>query len=206
VFAPPPPAQPVALTAGVIPWVSRVPTTQRVAFITIDDGLVRLPQARQLIIDSGVPVTLFPISSVAAEDPGYFRSITRQADAVVEDHTVTHPDLKKMTFAQQKKQICGGADQLQHLFGARPTLFRAPFGERNASTLEAVAACDLKAAFFWHEAVNDGRVQFQAGTVLHPGDVILMHFRTTFVEDFLALLKAIHDARLTPARLVDYYR
>jgi hypothetical protein len=39
---------------------------------------------------------------------------------------------------------------------------------------------------------------------VQPGDIILMHFRPRFVDDFLAVLKAIHKAGLTPARLEDY--
>jgi hypothetical protein len=39
---------------------------------------------------------------------------------------------------------------------------------------------------------------------VQPGDIILMHFRPRFVDDFLAVLGAIHRAGLTPARLEDY--
>ena len=40
--------------------------------------------------------------------------------------------------------------------------------------------------------------------VVQPGDIILMHFRPAFVKDFLAALRAIHRAGLTPALLEDY--
>jgi hypothetical protein len=41
---------------------------------------------------------------------------------------------------------------------------------------------------------------------IHAGDIILMHFKPTFVQDVLAALRAIHDAGLTPALLEDYIR
>ena len=36
------------------------------------------------------------------------------------------------------------------------------------------------------------------------GDIILMHFRPAFVEDFLAALRVIYEAGLAPALLEDY--
>jgi hypothetical protein len=39
---------------------------------------------------------------------------------------------------------------------------------------------------------------------IHPGDIILMHFRPAFTSDVLAALNAIHNAGLTPALLEDY--
>ena len=184
--------------------LSRIETADPVAFITIDDGYVRHPEALALIRDSGVPVTLFLISSVAAEDPKFFSDIREQADATIQAHTVTHARLKGLSYEAQRREICGSADQLQALFGTRPTLFRAPGGLKDANTLAAVHDCGMKAVFFWKEAVNDGHVQFQEGDRIQAGDVVLMHFRQTFVEDYLAALQGIKDAGLTPARLEDY--
>jgi peptidoglycan/xylan/chitin deacetylase (PgdA/CDA1 family) len=204
-FPAPPPPQPMVMAPDApAPVLSRIETDQPVAFITIDDGYVRHPEALQLIRDSGVPVTLFLISSVAAEDPEWFGGIRDQADAVIEAHTVTHARLRGLSYDAQRKEICGSADQLEQMYGTRPTLFRAPGGLKDATTQQVAHDCGFKAIFFWKEAVNDGHVQFQEGTVIHPGDVILMHFRQTFVEDYLALLQGIEQSGLTPARLEDY--
>ena len=202
--AAPPVTQKMALPGGTAANLSRIETADPVAFITIDDGYVRHPEALDLIRDSGAPVTLFLISSVAAEDPKFFNDIREQTGALVEAHSVTHKRLKGLSYAAQKEEICGSADQLQQLFGTRPTLFRAPGGLKDETTLRAVQDCGMKAVFFWKEAVNDGRVQFQEGDRIQAGDVILMHFRQTFVEDYLAALQGIKDAGLTPARLEDY--
>lgn len=203
-FPDPPAPHKIALPDGPAPWLSRIETDQPVAFITIDDGYVRHPEAQALIRDSGVPVSLFPISSVAAEDPTWFSTIRDEADATIQAHTVTHARLRGLSYEAQRKEICGAADQLEQMFGTRPTLFRSPGGLKDDTTLQVAKDCGFKAVFFWKEAVNDGHVQFQEGTVIQPGDVILMHFRQTFVEDYLALLQGIKDAGLTPARLEDY--
>jgi hypothetical protein len=39
---------------------------------------------------------------------------------------------------------------------------------------------------------------------VRAGDIILMHFRSTFPDDFVAALRAIKAAGLTPAVLADY--
>jgi peptidoglycan/xylan/chitin deacetylase (PgdA/CDA1 family) len=123
---------------------------------------------------------------------------------VIEAHTLTHPELKGKSYAFQKNEICGSADQLGALYGRRPVLFRAPFGDSDLLTLQAVHDCGMKANFFWKETVDNGIMSFQRGDTVQPGDIILMHFRAAFPDDFLATLEAIHNAGLTPALLEDY--
>lgn len=204
VFPPAPPPQAVTLPLGPsAPWLSNIPTTQRVAFLTIDDGWVKQPQAIPLVRAAHVPVTLFLTIDAIRNDPGYFKQL-QAAGAVIEAHTITHPELKGQSYAFQRREVCGSADRLGALYGRRPVLFRPPFGDEDATTLRVVHDCSMRAAFFWKETVNNGVVRFQTGHRVQPGDIILMHFRRTFVADFLAALRAIHDAGLTPALLEDY--
>src|SRR4051812_13272360 len=49
-FGPAPPAEPIDLPrAGSVPYLSRIPTRQRVAFLTIDDGYLKSPEAPRLL-------------------------------------------------------------------------------------------------------------------------------------------------------------
>jgi peptidoglycan/xylan/chitin deacetylase (PgdA/CDA1 family) len=185
--------------------MSHIPTTQPVAFLTIDDGWVKQPQAVTLMRAAHVPVTLFLTTNAIHNDPGYFKQL-QAAGAVIEAHTITHPELMGTSYPFQRHEVCGSADQLGVLYGRRPVLFRPPFGDKDATTLRVVHDCGMRAAFFWKETVNNGVVRFQVGHRVQPGDIILMHFRSTFVADFLAALRAIHDAGLTPALLEDYVR
>jgi peptidoglycan/xylan/chitin deacetylase (PgdA/CDA1 family) len=141
---------------------------------------------------------------VADEDPAYFAALEGQG-ATVEAHTVDHAMLKGRSYGFQHDEICNSADRLGFMFGQRPTLFRAPGGSYDQTTLQAAADCGMHGVFFWREAVNNGELQFQRPDhVVHPGDIILMHFRDTFVEDFLAAVNGIAASGLTPARLEDY--
>lgn len=199
-----PTPEPVTVPDGpAAGWFSAIPTDQPVAFITIDDGWTKDPRAVALLKAAHVPVTLFLMINAIKSDPGYFKGL-EQAGAVIEAHTITHQDLKGKPYAVQKKEICGGADQLATYYGRRPVLFRPPFGDKDAMTLRAVHDCGMKAAFYWKETTDKGIVRYQEGQTVRRGDIILMHFRPAFVDDFLAILQAIARAGLTPALLENY--
>ena len=204
-FDPAPPAVPVALPAGpTAKMFHTIPVTANVAFLTMDDGIVQQSQDLQVMKAAGIPFTMFLIGPVAAKNPPFFKSLVADG-GVIEDHTISHPDLKGKSYAFQKNEICGGKAKLTTAFGQAPTLFRPPYGDYDQNTLKAVHDCGLQAAFDWSETVNDGKVYYQ--TSLHkirPGDIILMHFRPAFPQDVLAALTAIHAAGLTPALLTDY--
>jgi len=204
-FGPAPAPVPITLPGGPnAPIYFRLPTTQPVAFLTIDDGLTQLSSDLTVMKAAHVPFTMFLIGPVAARNPGFFTSLEGDG-GVIEDHTMTHPILKGKSYAAQQSEICGARTLLGKTFGRTPTLFRPPFGDYDSTTLKVVHDCGLTAAFYWSETVDAGIVRYQ--TSLHKiraGDIILMHFRPAFAQDVVAALTAIHDAGLTPALLEDY--
>ena len=203
-----PPPQPVQLPPnGPAPNWHRLPIDQKVAFITIDDGgLARPPAVIDFIWEARIPVTMFLNSPAAQEHTDYFRQI-EAVGGIIENHTISHTSLAGRSYAYQRQEICGAADRLESLFGKRPTLFRAPFGNHDATTLRAAHDCGAKAVLHWSETVHEGKVRYQTPEkVVQPGDVLLMHFRPALMDDLLAALKAIHRAGLTPALLTDYIK
>lgn len=189
-----------AIVDGMVPVVTRIPTDKPYVFITIDDGAVQHPKARELMINAGVWPSLFLNTKYAEGHKDYFKELP----ATIHSHTSTHPNMLGKPFEFQKHEICGNADFLATDYGKRPTLFRPPFGNYDANTRKAAASCGFKALVNWTAAVNDGRVQFQQGDKLKPGDIVLMHFRTTFVEDFTAFLNRAEQDGLTPVPLEDF--
>ena len=204
-FGPPPVPQPITVPAGPLaPIYHRLPVTQPVAFLTIDDGWSQLPDDLTLMRDAHIPFTMFLIAPVAAKNPGFFKEL-ESAGGVIEDHTISHPSLRGAAYPFQHHEICDGRTSLEHTFGTTLHLFRPPFGNYDQTTLRVVHDCGLQAAFYWSETVNNGVVAYQtADHRIEPGDIILMHFRTTFVRDVTAALIAIHNAGLTPALLENY--
>ena len=204
-FSPTPPATPIGIPAGpVAPIFKRLPTRQPVAFLTIDDGFIQLPDDITLMRAAHIPFSLFLIANVAGQNPAFFKQL-QDAGGVVEDHTMTHPEMKGKPYGFQRQQICDAKTSLEHAFTTNIRLFRPPFGDYDQTTLRAVHDCGLRAAFYWSETVNNGTVFYQ--TSLHQiqaGDIILMHFRPAFLADVIAALTAIHNAGLTPALLESY--
>jgi len=189
-----------AIADGMVPVVTRIQTDKPYVFITIDDGAVQHPKARELMIEAGVWPSVFLNTKYAEGHKDYFK----QLPVTVHSHTTNHPNLQGKGFEFQKHEICGNADFLAADYGKRPTLFRPPFGNYDATTRHAAASCGFKALVNWTAAVNDGHVQFQQGDKLNRGDIVLMHFRTTFVEDFTAFLNRAKQDGLTPVPLEDF--
>ncbi|MEV8440860.1 polysaccharide deacetylase family protein [Actinosynnema sp. NPDC051121] len=197
------PQQQVPATVnGLVPVIRRIETDRPYVFITIDDGAVRHPAAAELMRKSGVEPSLFLNSKHVDGHADYFKGF--EGLAKVHAHTANHPDLTGTSYDFQRQEICSNAELLRTQLGARPKLFRPPFGNFDTTTRRAAADCGFTALIMWTAAVNDGVVQFQAGGRLNAGDIVLMHFRQTFVEDFLAFLERCKLDGLTPVVLDDF--
>jgi hypothetical protein len=48
----------------------------------------------------------------------------------------------------------------------------------------------MKAIVTWVAKANGGSMQYQTGVRLHPGDIVLMHFRPEFKDDMNAFIEA----------------
>jgi len=199
-----PVAVPVTILPGpVAPVISKIPTTNPVVFFTIDDGLVRDPAAVDFIRVHHIPVTLFVLPVPLQQDPAYFLTLA-QVGASVQDHTVHHLPLRKLSAARQVQEVCGSIDLLHRTFGRRPWLFRPPYGDYNTSTKYAVRQCGLQAIVTWQGTMNDGVLRLQHPGPLQRGDIILMHFRPDLRRNLEVLLKAAKTAGLVAAPLEQY--
>jgi peptidoglycan/xylan/chitin deacetylase (PgdA/CDA1 family) len=201
---PPPTPRPPRETRGELPPVlSRIATRDKVVFVTIDDGWEKDDDFADLVRDQKIPITVFLMNDAAKGDYGYFRRLQR-AGALIEDHTMTHPLMTRLSYARQKYQICRTADIYARRYGTRPTLFRAPYGASNTTTRRAARDCGMKAIFFWRETSEHGDLAYQAPGGLHPGDVILVHFKPHMARDFKTLLRRIREQGYRPAALGDH--
>jgi peptidoglycan/xylan/chitin deacetylase (PgdA/CDA1 family) len=192
----------MVLSGGPAPAVARVTTTDPVIFLGIDDGLVRDAAALDFLEANRWPFTAFLVSGALQADPAFWAR-ARAIGGTVEAHSLTHPNLTKVSADQIRREVCGSADVVQQATGVRPTLFRPPYGAYN-DTLKVIAAeCGYLALVMWKGSTNDGRVDLQEG-VLKPGDILLMHWRADLLEN-LRRVKELADAQgLRIARLEDY--
>lgn len=189
--------------AGKVPVISTIATTDPVVFLTIDDGVIRDPRIPELLATYNVPATLFLNEGPYLANPAYFASVIASGGSI-NSHTRSHKLLTKLSPAAQRAEICGMKDIIARNVFVAGHLFRAPFGASNASTQTAAGSCGINAVLSWSAALNDGRVQYQRGNQLQPGDIILTHFRDDLYDNIRALLWQTRLQGLTIAPIEDY--
>lgn len=200
------PIQPVIIQpSDKVPVFLRIPTTEPVVFVGIDDGWIQSPQALKWLTQHHLPFSLFLTYNGIKNDFAYFKKL-QNAGMIIEDHTLSHPHLAKLNLDQQKAEICGTADVYKSVFGQRPTLFRPPYGEYNDVTRSAAASCGMKALVMWHSVIGTGgEVQFQdKNNHLQPGDIVLMHFTPQFLADIKVFAQQAAANHLQIGRLEDW--
>ncbi|MGX2996792.1 polysaccharide deacetylase family protein [Streptomyces sp. JNUCC 64] len=218
--APPPPARKPAITtrAGfevqghedLPPVFTTVPTKDKVVFLTIDDGAEKDPALIRMMEELQVPYTAFLSDYLVKEDYGYFRKM-RDAGVTLNNHSLTHPYLPGLSYAQQKRQICGMQDVIQKRYGTRPTVFRPPYGNYDEATLRAAKECGIAHVPLWNEEVFADRWEYREwDRRIRPGDIVLTHFRGredwggTMPDTMRRFLKLVTDQGYAVARLEDY--
>ncbi|GGX38188.1 polysaccharide deacetylase family protein [Streptomyces fructofermentans] len=196
--APRPPGRPTAAHAagpGLPPVVDRVPTRDRVVFLTFDDGAAKDPRFVDMVRELRLPVSVFLTDTVVG--PGYAHlARLRAVGASVQNHTLGHPYLPGLPYAGQRAEICGQQRKLKERFGIRPTLLRPPHGGYDGDTLRAAADCGVAAVVLWREPHR-----LHAGDILHcpqDGDGASLTGATA------RTLARVQEQGFTVGRLEDY--
>lgn len=202
-LAPPPTVvTPLPVVDGMAPLVRRVETTDRVIFITIDDGQIRDPTYLEHFERMGVPFTSFLTRPMAEADPAFWQGTLARGGSI-QTHTINHPNLRTTGEAAARREICEPAETFTNLFGTRPTLFRPPYGNSNDMVRRIAAECGYRAVVLWTGSTNDGKLTMQ-DVVLQPGDIILMHYRVTLNADLDDVVARARAEGFRIGRLEDY--
>ncbi|MFI2430385.1 polysaccharide deacetylase family protein [Streptomyces sp. NPDC018693] len=195
---------------GLPPVFTTVPTKDKVVFLTIDDGAEKDPAFLRMMTELDVPYTAFLSDYLVKDDYGYFAKM-QKAGVVLNNHTLHHPYLPALSYSRQKREICGMQDVIEKRYGTRPALFRPPFGNYNQDTLRAAKTCGVKYAPLWNEEVFVDRWEYREwDRDLHPGDIVLSHFRGrdhwkgTMPEMVRRFLDMVTAKGYAVARLEDY--
>ncbi|MBD0710082.1 MULTISPECIES: polysaccharide deacetylase family protein [unclassified Streptomyces] len=162
------------------PVFTTVPTDQKVVFLTIDDGAEKDPDLLRMMNDLRIPYSAFLSDYVVSENYGYFSRMQKSEEGgiALHNHTLHHRYLPGLSYDEQHHEICGMQDIMEKRFGKRPPLFRPPYGNYNEDTLRAAKSCGVKAVPLWAaEAFPDHMEWREWDRDLHPGDIVLTHFR-----------------------------
>ncbi|MFF4456022.1 polysaccharide deacetylase family protein [Streptomyces goshikiensis] len=187
-----------------------VPTEEKVVFLTIDDGAEKDPEFLKMMRELKIPYTAFLSDYLVRDNYPYFKEM-QAAGVTLNNHTLNHRYMPGLSYDQQREEICGQQDTIQRVFGKRPTLFRPPYGNYNQDTLKAAKSCGIKAVPLWNAEAFTNRMDYREwDRDLHPGDIILTHFRGK--EDWKGsmpdmirhVMKTVTDKGYAVARLEDY--
>ncbi|WP_129841878.1 polysaccharide deacetylase family protein [Streptomyces sp. RFCAC02] len=216
--APEPPEEKPELTTepghitgpGLPPVIVGVPTDEKIVFLTIDDGAEKDPALLRMLDDLGIPYTGFLADEVAREDYGYFRDALADGHTG-QNHSLNHREMTRLSYAEQLAEICGQQAVLERELGQRPTLFRPPYGAYDANTLRAAAECGAEVVPLWAEEAFPDRMEYgRPDGRLHPGDIILTHFRGegewdgSMTDLLRRVLDTVTEQGFAIARLEDY--
>ncbi|MEU8711551.1 MULTISPECIES: polysaccharide deacetylase family protein [unclassified Streptomyces] len=192
------------------PVFTTVPTRQKIVFLTIDDGANKDPRFLRMMNDLRIPYTAFLSNYLVKDDYGFFRTMQSEGHTL-NNHTLTHPYLPGLSYEEQRDEICGMQAIMKKQFGKAPTVFRPPYGNYNGDTLRAAKSCGIKYAPIWDEEVFVDHWEYREwDRGLHPGDIVLTHFRGTddwdgtMVDDMRRFLNKVTREGYAVARLEDY--
>jgi peptidoglycan/xylan/chitin deacetylase (PgdA/CDA1 family) len=210
---PPPVVKPITLNASDPTVFSNVPMSDKVVFITIDDGLVKDPRYIQMVKDFQIPITIDLANLFISDDYAYFEKLYETGYVSIQNHTVDHPlDMPSMSASRQLDEIAGMQEILHQQYGVTPYLFRPPGGNYDETTIAAAGQAGLKGVIMWKEAMEITNMEYQtAADRLNPGDIILAHFRgpaqldgESMIHMMIWLYRRIQDQGFTVANLEDY--
>jgi Polysaccharide deacetylase len=212
--APPPPAvKPITVSASNPAVFSDVPLTDKVVFITIDDGLEKEPEFIQMVKDLRVPIAIELANLFIKDDYAYFEKLYETGYVSIHNHTVNHPlSMPSLSAAQQLDEISGQQQILKQQYGVTPYIFRPPGGNYDEATIAATGEAGLKGMMLWREAMEISDMQYQtARHRLSPGDIVLCHFRSpaqldgeTMVRMMTRLYRHIQDQGFTIGDITQY--
>ena len=215
-FAPasaPPAVKPITLSASDPTVFSHVPMTDKVVFVTIDDGIEKDPKFIQMVKDFQIPITISLADVLIRDDYAYFEKLYETGYISIQNHTVTHPlDMPSLSASRQLDEISGQQEKLHKEYGTTPYIFRPPGGNYDATTIDSVREAGLKGLMLWKEAMQITDMEYQTSAhTLNPGDIILCHFRgpaqlhgETMVHMMIHLYKHIQAQGFTVADVTKY--
>jgi peptidoglycan/xylan/chitin deacetylase (PgdA/CDA1 family) len=192
------------------PVFTTVPVKEKIVFLTIDDGGEKDPALLRMMSELQIPYSAFLSDYVINDDYGYFQRM-QDRGVSLHNHTLNHRYMPGLSYDTQRREICGQQDRIENRYGKRPLLFRPPYGNYNKDTLRAAKSCGIKAVPLWAAEAFPDRMEWrERDRDLHPGDIILTHFRGrkhwkgSMPDMIRRVMKTVTDKGYAVAKLEDY--
>jgi peptidoglycan/xylan/chitin deacetylase (PgdA/CDA1 family) len=183
-----------------IPLYSFASPAGRAIYITVDDGWTPSSQVLVTMRRTHLPVTAFLIEQAAQRNLAYWRAFA-EAGGTIADHTVSHPNLTKLSLSQATLQWAQARLALGRWLGQAPVMGRPPYGAFDRAVAAAAYRARLKALVGWSATVSTSGVQTWNGKRLEPGEIVLLHWDPGLGRQMTKLLAVIHARHLHPMPL-----
>lgn len=164
------------------PVLRRLPTDEKVVWLTIDDGPSDdTPALLDLLDAHGAKATFFLVGERAARSPDLVRRIVRRGHDIG-NHSMHHPQAWFWALGphRMRTEVAQAQTTLTDIAGSAPRWFRAVVGMANPFTAAAIAPHGL-ARVAWsargYDALdgNPARSVARIERALRPGAIVLLH-------------------------------
>jgi peptidoglycan-N-acetylglucosamine deacetylase len=205
--------RPKNLTASVIAY--RVPTTEPVVALTLDDGpsVAYTTKVLDILEREQVTATFNLIGRHVAAYPELAKRVA--ANHEVGNHTWSHPNLALARAPVARDQLRRAADIIAETTGRHPRVFRPPYGSISGATMMLAVSLGYPIVLWDFEFNQHGRSA--AANVTHltrqarPGSIILGHDGGTLncdvvIEALPALIDQLREKGLQFVTTTDLLR
>ena len=170
----------------IAPWVPealwRVPTAERVAYLTFDDGpsaTMTYPLLR-ILETADVKATCLLVGRSVQQYPERARAVV-QAGHTVGNHTLTHPYPWRTPADELARELSRTNHILEDVTGVSPPFVRPSYGQLTPAMLHFAKAHGQR-CLMWDLAPGDflswidaGRVRQHILRFIRPGSIIVLH-------------------------------
>ena len=183
-----------------IPFYAFASPAGRAIYITVDDGWTPSSQVLVTMDRTHLPVTAFLIEQAAQRNLVYWRAFA-DAGGTIADHTVSHPDLTKLSLSQATSQWAQARLALGRWLGKAPVMGRPPYGAFDPAVAAAGYRAGLKTLVGWSATATSAGIHTWNGKRLEPGEIVLLHWVPGLGQQLTRLLAVIHARHLHPMPL-----
>jgi peptidoglycan/xylan/chitin deacetylase (PgdA/CDA1 family) len=215
----PPPFDPPLLTRVKLPGatLSSLPGAGSLLALTVDDGASSevVGAYTELCRRTGMRLTFFVTSKFASwsENATAMRPLVEGGQLQLGNHTVSHPDLTKLSTGAVQAELAGCGDFIRTTFGvdAAP-YFRPPYGYLNAHVQSAAREIGYRQPVLWYGTlsvsgrITEAQVLDFANRWFLAQHIVIGHANYDPVTHvFDQLTELIRDRRLQPVTLDDVF-
>ncbi len=183
--------------------INHVHTTKPIVFLTIEDGQEVTAAAASMLY--GIPHTNFVTGLVINRHRRFFHTDWARG-ATFGNHARSHIDITKLSYLNQRREICSGRNIVSNFSGSQPILLRLPYWKYNATTIKAAKACNVSHIVFWNTWVDSTGIHRYATSSIQRGDIIRLHYTSNLASELKVLLAELDKLGLHTGYLEDYLR